>query len=132
MDIKLFNTLTNQKEKFSPIKEGEVKAYNCGPTVYNFPSIGNMRSYVFADILRRTFEYFGNEVKQVINITDVGHLVSDADLGEDKIEKAAKSEGKTAEEIAKFYEHAFYKDLEDLNIETKNTKFPKATEHIPE
>jgi cysteinyl-tRNA synthetase len=132
MNIFLNNTLTGTKEEFTPITPGVVSMYHCGPTVYNFPTIGNMRSYVFADILRRTFEYFGNEVKQVINITDVGHLVGDGDEGEDKVAKTAKSQGKTVEEIAQFYEKAFYKDLRDLNIETTNTEFPKATKNIPE
>lgn len=132
MVIRLHNTLTRHEEEFAPIEKGQVSMYHCGPTVYDFPSIGNMRSYIFADILRRAFEYFGNEVKQVINITDVGHLVGDTDEGEDKVEKTAKKEGKTAEEIAKFYEEAFHKDLKDLNIETENTKFPKASEHIKE
>lgn len=130
MEIKLHNTLTDTKEKFKPINPGLVKMYHCGPTVYNFPSIGNMRSYILADILRRCFEYDGLEVKQVINITDVGHLVGDGDEGEDKVEKEAKKMGKTATEIAKFYEEAFYKDLGLLNIQTSETAFPKATEHI--
>lgn len=132
MQIRFFNTLSNSKEDFAPIHSGEVLMYNCGPTVYNFPSIGNMRSYLLADILRRTFEYSGLKVKQVINITDVGHLVGDGDEGEDKVEKEAKKTGKTAQEIARFYEEAFYKDLDDLNIETLGTIFPKASEHIEE
>jgi len=132
MDIYLNNSLDGKKEKFKPIEPDIAKMYNCGPTVYFFAHIGNMRAYVFADILRRTLEYFGFKVEQVINITDVGHLTSDADEGGDKIEEAAKKEGKTAEEITKFYENAFYKDLADLDIETKDTKFPRATEHIQE
>ena len=132
MAIKLNNTLTGKNDEFRPIKEGTVKMYHCGPTVYNFPSIGNMRSYILADSLRRMFEYFGYQVEQVINITDVGHLVSNADEGEDKIEKEAQNQGKSAEEIARFYEEEFYKDLSLLNIKTENTKFPRATEHIAE
>jgi cysteinyl-tRNA synthetase len=132
MDIYLHNSLTGKKEKFEPIEKDKVGIYSCGPTVYNYAHIGNMRAYIFADTLRRVFEYFGDEVKQVINITDVGHLTSDADLGDDKVEKAAKKEGKTAAEITKFYEESFYKDLADLNINTKGTKFPKATENIKE
>lgn len=132
MNIFFHNTLTNQKEKFEPIKERLVKMYNCGPTVYGPQHIGNMRSYVFADILKRTLEDGGFKVKQVINITDVGHLVGDGDDGEDKIEKTAKSAGKSAKEIADFYENAFYKDLAALNIETKSIKFPRATDHIRE
>ena len=132
MEIKLHNTLTGGKEIFKPIKAGNVGIYSCGPTVYFFPHIGNMRAYVFADVLRRSLEYSGLKVKQVINITDVGHLTSNQDSGEDKIEQTAKKEGKTAGEITKFYEEAFYKDLADLNIEIKDTKFPRATEHIVE
>lgn len=130
--IKLHNTLSNQKEIFEPMQDGRVTMYHCGPTVYNFPSIGNMRSYVLADTLRRTFEYFDYKVEQVINITDVGHLVGDGDLGEDKIEKSAKALGKTANEIAEFYEKAFHDDLAKLNIKTPGTKFPRASEHIAE
>ena len=132
MEIKLYNTLSNRKEKFESIRPGVVAMYNCGPTVYFFPHIGNMRSYILADILRRTIEYSGSKVKQVINITDVGHLVSDSDEGEDKIEKSAKKEGKTAFDIARFYENAYYQDLKDLNIKSDDTKFPRATEHIKE
>ena len=132
MDIYLDNTLTGKKERFESIGSNVVKMYNCGPTVYYFPHIGNMRSYVFANILRKMFEYFGYEVKQVINITDVGHLVSDGDEGEDKIQKEAEKEGRSANEIARFYEDAFYKDLKSLYIETEDTKFPRATEHIKE
>ena len=106
--------------------------YHCGPTVYNYAHIGNLRAYVFADILRRTFEHEGYQVNQVINITDVGHLVSDADEGEDKMERGARREGKTAREIALFYEDAFMHDLELLNIRTNGTLFPRASEHIPE
>ena len=132
MKIFFNNILSGNKEEFSPLHEGKVLMYNCGPTVYFFPTIGNMRSYLLADILRRTFEYSGLEVKQVINITDVGHLVGDGDDGEDKVETTAKKEGKTAEQIARFYEEAFYKDLKDLNIETEGTEFPRASEHIDE
>lgn len=133
MDIKLHNTLTGEKELFKPIHKGQVGMYNCGPTVYFFAHIGNMRAYVFADTLKRTLEYFGLKVKQVINITDVGHLTENDDTnGNDKIEESAKKEGRTAKEIAEFYENAFHKDLADLNIESENTLFPKATEHIKE
>lgn len=132
MDLYFHNTLTGEKERFKPIRSGAVTMYNCGPTVYFFAHIGNMRAYIFADILRRTLEYSGLQVKQVINITDVGHLTSDRDSGEDKVENTAKREGKTAQEITRFYESAFYKDLEDLGIETKSTVFPRATEHIKE
>lgn len=132
MDVKIHNTLTRKKEIFTPIKKGVVSMYNCGPTVYNYAHIGNLRAYVFADILRRMFEYNGFEVKQVINITDVGHLTSDEDEGEDKLEKTAISTGKTAQEIAKLYTEAFLSDLESLGIDTDKIIFPKATDHIDE
>jgi cysteinyl-tRNA synthetase len=132
MDIKLHNTLTREKEVFKPIEKGRVGMYNCGPTVYDYAHIGNIRSYVFADILRRVFEYNGYKVKQVINITDVGHLTSDADDGADKLEESARRSGKSAQEIADFYTQAFFKDLKTLNIDTGDIIFPKATEHIKE
>jgi cysteinyl-tRNA synthetase len=136
MDIYLHNTLTGRKEKFEPIEAGKVSMYNCGPTVYNYAHIGNLRSYVFADILRRVFEYNNLEVKQVINVTDIGHLSSDADDGEDKMTKALKREEKpftleAMREVAEFYFHEFEKDLKDLNIESPN-KFPFASDHIKE
>lgn len=125
-----YNTLSGKIEEFKPLDPGEVRMYNCGPTVYNYAHIGNLRSYVFADTLRRVLEYSGLNVKQVINITDVGHLVSDGDEGEDKISLGAQREGKTAFEVAQFYTDAFLDDLERLNIETEGTTFPRATEHI--
>ncbi|MDQ5949454.1 MAG: cysteinyl-tRNA synthetase [Patescibacteria group bacterium] len=132
MDIYLHNTLTGEKEKFTPITDGHVSMYNCGPTVYNYAHIGNLRSYVFADTLRRMFEWNNFTVKQVINITDVGHLVSDNDDGEDKIEKGAQREGKTAQEISEFYTQAFFTDLDQLNIAKENISFPRATNYIDE
>jgi len=105
--IKLFNTLTGHKEEFKPIKSGEVSMYNCGPTVYNYAHIGNLRAYVFVDVLRRTLEYNGYKVRQVMNITDVGHNVEDEDLGEDKMEKGAKREGLSVWEIADKYIEQF-------------------------
>ncbi|HEY0220938.1 MAG TPA: cysteine--tRNA ligase, partial [Candidatus Paceibacterota bacterium] len=93
MKITLHNTLSGEKEEFKPLKPGEVSMYNCGPTVYNYAHIGNLRSYVFSDVLRRMFEYNGYKVNQVVNITDIGHLSSDADDGEDKMTKALKREG---------------------------------------
>ncbi len=132
MDIYLHNTLTGEKEKFIPITEGHVSMYNCGPTVYNYAHIGNLRSYVFADTLRRMFEWNSFTVKQVINITDVGHLVSDNDDGEDKIEKGAQREGKTAREISEFYTQAFFTDLDRLNIRKETVSFPRATDYIDE
>ncbi len=130
--IRFFNTLTNQLEEFKPINEGVVGMYNCGPTVYYFAHIGNMRAYIFADLLRRFLEHENFKVTQVINITDVGHLQSDADEGEDKMEVGAKRENKSAKDIASFYTKAFLDDLKTLNINTAGTIFPKATEHISE
>jgi cysteinyl-tRNA synthetase len=129
--IKFYNTLTRKKDEFIPLHEGAVGMYNCGPTVYHYAHIGNLRAYVFADILRKTLEYHGYDVTQIINITDVGHLVSDEDEGEDKMEKGAAREGKTAQEIAEFYTASFYEDLAKLNITPAN-RYTKATEHIPE
>src|SRR3989344_3838616 len=116
--LQFWNTLSGKKEIFTPINKNEVRVYHCGPTVYDYVHIGNLRSYVFADILRRTFEWNGYSVDQVINITDVGHLTSDRDLGEDKVEKAARLKQKNAKEITEFYTKAFFENLKDLNIET--------------
>lgn len=134
MDLNFYNTLTHQKENFVPImpKPGPVGVYTCGPTVYLYPHIGNMRAYIFADILHRVFLFNNWEVKHVLNITDVGHLTSDADEGEDKVEKEAKLEGKTAKDISEFYTKAFFADLEKLNINTTDYIIAKATEHIAE
>lgn len=129
--LHLYNTLTKKKEEFKPIHEGRVGIYACGPTVYWFAHIGNLRSFLFADLLRRTFLYNGYDVNFVMNITDVGHLTDDADAGEDKMLVAMRREGKTAFEISEFYTETFYKDLEQLNILPAD-KFPKATEHIAE
>lgn len=129
--IKLYNTLTRKKETFKPIKNGEVGMYSCGPTVYWYQHIGNLRTYIFVDLLRRMLLYNGLKVKSIINVTDVGHLTSDADDGEDKMEKAAAKEGKSAHEIAKHYFDVFHEDLQKLNI-NEPTKWTKATEHIKE
>lgn len=129
--LRLYNTLTKKKEEFKSIKDKQVGMYCCGPTVYNYAHIGNLRSYVFEDILRRTLEYNGYKVKHVVNITDVGHLTSDQDEGEDKLEKGAKREGKSVWEIAEFYTKKFKEDIKKLNIE-EPTKWPKATKHIKE
>jgi cysteinyl-tRNA synthetase len=131
MPLRLYNTATRQLEDFTPPAPAVVTMYHCGPTVYNFAHIGNLRAFVFADILRRTFEWNGYTVKQIMNITDVGHLVSDADEGEDKMEKGARREGKTAREIADFYEAAFHSDLCKLHVLPAHT-YPRATAHIPE
>jgi cysteinyl-tRNA synthetase len=127
--IKLYNTLTRKKEIFKPIQKGRVGVYSCGPTVYWYQHIGNLRTYISNDILKRVFLYNGYRVKHIINVTDVGHLTSDADTGEDKIEKAAKRERKTAQQIANFYFKVFKQDLKKLNI-LEPDMWPKATEHI--
>lgn len=129
--IFLYNTLTRTKEEFKPLFEGKAGLYCCGPTVYWFAHIGNMRAYVFDDLLKRMLEYNGYEVKSVVNITDVGHLTDDGDDGEDKMLVAMQREGKTAYEIATFYEKAFLADLERMNVKPF-THYPRATDHIPE
>ena len=129
--VVLFNSLTRKKEEFKPIKGKNVGIYSCGPTVYFYPHIGNLRTYVFSDLLHRILLYNRFKVKQVMNVTDVGHLTSDADTGEDKIEKEATKEGKKAEEIAEFYWNVFKDDLKKLNILFPDI-WAKATEHIKE
>jgi len=129
--LKLHNTLTHQKETFVPLHGKDVDLYTCGPTVYHYAHIGNLRTYVFEDILRRTLKYHGYDVRHVMNITDVGHLTDDADQGEDKMEKGAKREGKSAWDIASFFTNAFQSDLRDLNI-LEPTIWCKATDHIQE
>ena len=129
--MKLYNTLARQKEEFKPINEGTVSIYSCGPTVYQYAHIGNLRTYVFMDILRRVLKYNGYELKHVMNITDVGHLVTDADEGEDKMIKTARETEKSPWEIAEFYANVFIKDIADLNI-GKPEFIPKATDHINE
>ncbi len=135
-DIYLYDTLTHSKKKFEPLVPNTVSMYNCGPTVHNYAHIGNLRSYVFADILRRVFEYNGLTVTQVINITDIGHLSGDKDDGEDKMTKALKRENKpltlsAMREIADFYFEKFKEDLTTLNIEIP-TYFPFASDNIAE
>ncbi len=131
MDIYFTNTLTKQKEKFKPIRKDEVRIYSCGPTVYKDATIGNMRTNIFQDVLRRVLQYNGYKIKHAMNITDVGHLVSDGDEGEDKMIKSAREENKTPLEIAEHYTQLFFNDLKDLNIETPEIVC-KATDHIPE
>ena len=131
MALRLYNTLTRRKDNFEPMQPGEVKMYTCGPTVYNYAHIGNLRSYIFADILRRTLEYTGHDVKQVMNVTDVGHLTSDSDAGEDKMEREARTSGKDIWEIARYFEDVFFDDLDKLNIEPPIIKC-RATEHVSE
>ena len=129
--LKLFNTLTRKKETFKPLKDKKAGLYSCGPTVYWYAHIGNLRAYLFSDLLKRVLEYNDYKVKHVMNLTDVGHLTSDEDTGEDKMEKSSKREKKTALEIAEFYTKHFKKDLKNLNI-IEPTVWIKATETIKE
>ncbi|MDJ0783561.1 MAG: cysteine--tRNA ligase [Desulfosarcinaceae bacterium] len=131
MDLKLYNTLTRRKETFAPIIAGEVGLYTCGPTVYNYAHIGNLRTYIFEDILKRVLSYNGYRVKHVMNITDVGHLTGDRDMGEDKMERGALREGKSAWEIAAHFTEAFQEDLRRLNI-VDPTIWCRATDSIGE
>ena len=131
MTLKFYNTLTRKKETFKPINKNFVSLYTCGPTVYNYAHIGNLRTYIFEDVLKRTLIYNSFKVKHVMNITDVGHLTSDADTGEDKLELAKSRERKTAWEIAEFYTKTFKDDMKALNIIPPNI-WCKATDHIKE
>jgi cysteinyl-tRNA synthetase len=131
MKLYLFNTLTRQKEAFVPIRPGEVGLYTCGPTVYNFAHIGNLRTYIFEDVLKRVLAFNGYAVRHVMNITDVGHLTGDRDMGEDKMETGSRREGKTAWDIAESYTRAFKQDIAQLNI-LEPTVWCKATDSIPE
>ncbi|MGB7374054.1 cysteine--tRNA ligase [Pontixanthobacter sp.] len=128
--LRLFNSLTRQLETFIPVHADEARVYSCGPTVYNYQHIGNMRAYVFADTLGRVLQYKGYTLTHVINITDVGHLTSDADEGEDKMERMAAREGKSAWDIARFYQEDFLRDLARLNVQPK--QHPRATEFVEE
>lgn len=129
--MKFYNTLTRQVEEFKPHYEGKVSFYTCGPTVYHYAHIGNMRNYVGHDILDKTLRYIGYDVKRVMNITDVGHLKSDSDTGEDKMVSSAKREHKTVLDVAKFYTDAFFKDFEALNCRRPDVVSP-ATDNIDE
>ena len=122
--LNIYNTLTKRVEKFVPNTDGKVSMYTCGPTVYHFAHIGNLRSYICEDVLEKTLRYIGYDVKRVMNITDVGHLSSDADTGEDKMLAGAKREHKTVMEIAKFYTDAFFSDCAKLNIKTPDVVEP--------
>src|SRR3989344_2075685 len=130
MTLKLYNTLTRKKEEFKPIKS-IVSFYSCGPTIYWYQHIGNMRTYIFNDILKRVILYNKFKIKHVMNYTDVGHLTSDEDTGEDKVEAAAKKEGKTAKEITDYYAKVFEQDCEKLNI-IKPDIIARATDNIKE
>ena len=129
--LRIYNTLTRQKEDFTPIHEGKAYMYSCGPTVYNYAHIGNLRTYIFMDLFRRTLRYDGYKLKGVMNITDVGHLLSDGDTGEDKMQKASREQKKSPWEIAAYYTDVFFTDLKKLNI-GKPEIIAKATDHIQE
>ena len=129
--MKLYNSLSHRKEEFVPHEPGKVAMYTCGPTVYHYAHIGNLRSYIMEDVLEKSLRYDGYDVKRVMNITDVGHLASDADTGEDKMLKGAKREHKTVLEIAKFYTDAFFDDCRKLNIKVPDVVEP-ATHCIDE
>ena len=129
--LKLFNSLTRKLEEFRPVHEGEARVYSCGPTVYNYPHIGNMRAYVFADVLGRTLSWNGYELTHIINITDVGHLTDDGDAGEDKMEKMAAAKAQSIWDIAKHYTEAYWADVKALNIR-EPAKWSVATDYIDE
>jgi cysteinyl-tRNA synthetase len=130
--LRIYNTKTRTVEEFKSITPGVALVYSCGPTVYHYAHLGNLRAFIFADILRRTLEAHNYSVKHVINITDVGHLTSDGDTGEDKLEKGASREGKTVWEVAQYYENEFRKDLTLLQIPLTAYQFPRATDYIQE
>ncbi len=129
--LKLFNSLTRSLENFEPVHPGEARVYSCGPTVYNYPHIGNMRAYVFADTLGRTLSYNGYKLTHVINITDVGHLTDDADAGEDKLEKAAAEKAQSIWDIARYYTEAYWADVKALNIR-QPAHWSIATDYVPQ
>ena len=129
--FRFYNTLSREVETVIPNEDGKIAMYTCGPTVYHFAHIGNLRSYIMEDVLEKSLRYIGYDVKRVMNITDVGHLSSDADTGEDKMLKGAKREHKTVMEVAKFYTDAFFADCEKLNIKRPDVVEP-ATNCIPE
>src|SRR5947209_10321563 len=130
--MKIYNTLTKRIEEIVPIENGKIKMYSCGPTVYRYIHIGNLRTFTMADWLRRLCEYRGFEVLHIKNITDVGHMRQEMlDRGEDKMLAQARKEGKTSLEIAQFYTNAFHQDEGKLNILPAHI-FPRATQHIPE
>ena len=130
-ELRLFNSLTRQLETFTPVHPGEARVYTCGPTVYNYPHIGNMRAYVFADVLGRVLSWKGYQLTHVINITDVGHLTDDADAGEDKLEKAAAERAQSIWDIARHYTQAYWADIEALNIR-QPSQWTIATDYVPQ
>ncbi len=130
--IRLYNTMTRRKEELRPLEAGRVSIYSCGPTVYRFAHIGNLRTYMFADVLTRSLEYLGHDAHQVMNITDVGHLTDDSfDRGEDKMLVSARLEKKSPEEIADYYTEAFMHDARMVNIRPAR-EYPRATAYIPQ
>ena len=129
MGLRVFNTMGREMQDFVPITPGFVGFYGCGPTVYNYAHIGNLRAYVFLDILDRTLSYLGYDKKHVMNITDIGHLTGDDDSGEDKIVKTAKERHQSVLEVAQFYTDVFFKDLDALNIRRPDVVC-KATDHV--
>src|SRR5438552_1271892 len=129
--VYLYNTLTRNKDRFVPLHPPHVGLYTCGPTVYTYQHIGNMRTYIFEDVLVRVLQYNGYDVKRVLNITDVGHLTSDADEGEDKMAVGARKTGKTPAEIARFFTDVYFEDFKNLNCLPPTVVAP-ATEHISE
>ena len=131
MALRFYNTLTRTVQDFTPLKDRKVGMYNCGPTVYNYATIGNFRAFMLADLLHRYLKFKGFQVTQVMNLTDVGHMTTDADEGEDKMEKAARQAGKDPWQIAEFYAQAFFADIASLRI-TPATVYPRATQHVPE
>ncbi|KQZ65474.1 cysteine--tRNA ligase [Sphingopyxis sp. Root1497] len=131
LPLKLFNSLTRSLEEFVPVHPGEARVYSCGPTVYNYPHIGNMRAYVFADTLGRTLSFKGYKLTHVINITDVGHLTDDADAGEDKLEKAAAERAQSIWDIARHYTEAYWADIKALNIR-QPAHWSIATDYVPQ
>jgi cysteinyl-tRNA synthetase len=130
-ELRLYNSLTRSLETFAPVHPGEARVYTCGPTVYNYPHIGNMRAYVFADVLGRTLSWKGYKLTHVINITDVGHLTDDADAGEDKLEKAAAEKAQSIWDIARHYTEAFWEDVKALNIR-QPSQWTIATDYVPQ
>ncbi len=129
MALRLYNTMGRELQEFTPVHDGRVGFYGCGPTVYNYAHIGNLRAYVFQDVLRRSLVFLGYSVRHVMNVTDIGHLTDDADAGDDKMVKTAKERGQSVLEISRFYTDAFFADTERLNI-LKPDVVCKATEHI--
>ena len=131
MGLKLYNTMGREIQEFKPIQQGKAGFYGCGPTVYNYAHIGNLRAYVFLDLLDRTLSFLGYKVEHVMNITDIGHLSDDNDDGEDKMLKTARERSQSVLEIAQFYTDAFFNDIDRLNIKRPSV-ICKATDHIPD